>query len=132
MYVQDDYIDLDQYVLKTSSEDKDERRLHQDECLLGSKKQCKSIIVKFTSFRKRTLVYHGKKSIKDIRVKVDLTKKRYTLFVKANEYVKNIRKIKFCYADINCRLKVKWEVTGTSDSFFSSFDQLKSIIEDDE
>ena len=96
-----------------------------------SKKQCKSIIVKFTSFRKRTVAYRGKKSIKDVRVKVDLTKKRHTLLVKANESVKNIPKVKFCYADINCRLKVKWEVSGTSDSFFSSLDQLKSIIEDD-
>ena len=64
-------------------------------------------------------------------MKVDLTKKRLTIFVKANEYVKNIPKVKFYYADINCRLKVKWEVSGTSDSFFSSLDQLKSIIKDD-
>ena len=35
-YSQDEYIGLDQDVLKTSSEDEDERRLHQDECLLGS------------------------------------------------------------------------------------------------
>ena len=34
-YGQDKYIGLDQDVLKTSSEDEDERRLHQDECLLG-------------------------------------------------------------------------------------------------
>ena len=39
-----------------------------------SKKQCKSIIVRFTSFRKRPLVYRGKKSIKDVSFKVDLTK----------------------------------------------------------
>ena len=65
-----------------------------------SKKQCKSIIVKFTSFRNCTLVYRGKKSIKDVRVRVDLTKKRHTLLVKANEYVKNIPKVKFCYVDI--------------------------------
>ena len=59
-------------------------------------------------------------------------KKRHTLFVKANKYVKNIPKVKFCNADINCRLKVKWEVGGTNDAFFSSLDQLKSIIEDGE
>ena len=76
--------------------------------------------------------HRRKKSIKDVRLKVDLTKKRHTLLVKANECVKNIPKVKLCYADINCRLKVKWEVSGTSDSFFRSLDQLKSIIEDDE
>ena len=38
-----------------------------------SKKQCKSIIVRFTSFYKRTLVYRRKKSLKDVRFKVDLS-----------------------------------------------------------
>ena len=97
-----------------------------------SEKPCKSIIVRFTSFRKRTLVYRGKKVIKDVRLKVDLTKKVHTFLLKANEYIKNIPKVKFCYGDINCRLKVRWEVTRTSDSFFSLLDQLKLIIEDDE
>ena len=87
------------------------------------------MIMRFTSFRKRTLLYRGKKSIKGVRTKVDLTKKRYTLFVKANEHVKSISKVKSCYADINFRLKVKWEVSGTSDSFFSSLDQLRLITE---
>ena len=92
--------------------------------------------MRYSSFRKRTLVYRGKNkrinSIKDVRRKVGLTKKRHTLLVKAKEYVKNIPKVKFCYADINCHLKVKWEVSGTSVSFFSSLDHLKLIIEDDE
>ena len=83
------------------------------------------------SFRKRSLVYRGKKSIRDVRLKVDLTKKD-TLLVKANEYVKNIPKVKFYYADSNFSLEVKWEVRGTSDSFFSSMNQLKLIIEDDQ
>ena len=93
------------------------------------KKQRNSIIMRFTSFRKRTLLYRGKKSIKGVRTKVDLKKKRYTLFVKANEHVKSISKVKSSYADINFRLKVKWEVSGTSDSFFSSLDQLRLITE---
>ena len=37
-YDQDDYAGLNQDVLKTSSEDEDEWRLHQDECLLGLKR----------------------------------------------------------------------------------------------
>ena len=40
-----------------------------------SKKHCKSIIVRFTSFHKLTLVYCRKKSIKDVRLKFNLTKK---------------------------------------------------------
>ena len=35
MYDQDEYIGINEDVLKTSSEDEDQRRLHQDECLLG-------------------------------------------------------------------------------------------------
>ena len=50
-------------------------------------------------------VYHRKKSLIDVRLKVDLTKKRQTLLLKVN--VKNIPKVKFCYADINCFLNVK-------------------------
>ena len=39
--------------------------------------KCKSIIVKFTTFRHRTIVYWLKKNIKDnIKVHVDLTKKK--------------------------------------------------------
>ena len=53
-----------------------------------SKKQCNSITVRFTSFRKRTLVYRRKKCVKDVKLNVDLTKKRYTFLVKANYYVK--------------------------------------------
>ena len=86
--------------------------------------------MRFILFHKRTLVYCRKKSIKEVRLKVDLTKKRHTLLVKANEYIKNIPKVTFCYADINCCLNVKWEVSDTSDSFFSLLHQLKLIIED--
>ena len=54
------------------------------------------------------------------------------LLVKANGCVKNIPKFKFCYADINCCLKFKWEVSGTSGSVFISLNQLKLLTEDDE
>ena len=38
-----------------------------------SKKSCKSIIVRFTTFRHRTVVYRARKNIKDnVRVKLDL------------------------------------------------------------
>ena len=57
-----------------------------------------------------------------------IRKKRHTLLAKANGYVKNMPKVKFCYADINCCLKVKWKVSGTTEFFFSSLDRLKSII----
>ena len=40
-----------------------------------SKNQWKSVIVRFTSFHKPTLVSRKKKSMKDVKLKVDLTKK---------------------------------------------------------
>ena len=42
-----------------------------------------------------------------LRVKLDLTKSRYTLLTDTNKAVKQNPDIKFCYADINCQLKIK-------------------------
>ena len=39
------------------------------------KKNCKSVIVRFTTFRHRTMIYRAKKNMKNnVRVKLDLTK----------------------------------------------------------
>ena len=49
-------------------------------------KKCEDIIVKFCSFRKRTVVYKARKKCKDtqnhkdVRIGLDLTEKRYSLF----------------------------------------------------
>ena len=51
-----------------------------------------SVIVKFTSFRKSTLVYRKNKYIK------------YWL-----DWVKNFPYIKFCFGDINYQIKVNWK-----------------------
>ena len=70
--------------------------------------ECKSVIVRFTTFRHRTMVYRAKKKMKPgVRVKLDWTKSRYTLLTDANKVVKNNPDIEFCYADINCLLKIK-------------------------
>ena len=81
-------------------------------------KICKSIIVRFSTFCHRTMLFRSKKKIsKNVRTKVDLTKKRFTFLSNANEYMKNTRLIKFCYADINCRLKIKWSNKICEDTF---------------
>ena len=50
-----------------------------------TKKSCKSIIACFTTFPHRTMVYHAKKNMNNnVRVKLDLTKKRYNLLLSAN------------------------------------------------
>ena len=62
-----------------------------------------------------------------VRIKLDLTKSRYALLKRANDHVKEVPSIKFCYADVNCRLKVKFNDENQKDIFFSSFDDLRDI-----
>ena len=69
-----------------------------------AKKKCKSTIVRFTTFRHRTLFYRVRKNLKKAKVKLDLTKSRFDLLKRANNHVKKVRAINFCCADVNCRL----------------------------
>ena len=99
--------------------------------------ECKSVIVCFTTFWHRAMVYRVKKKRKQgmvyrvkkkrkqgVRVKLDLTKSRYTLLIDAKKIVKQNPDIKFFYADINCWLKIKWVDESIDDKFFSSMDEL--------
>ena len=95
-----------------------------------SNKNCKSIIVRFTTFRHRTMFYRVRKNLrKGIKVKLDLTKSRFNLLKQANDHVKDVPAIKFCYADVNCRLRVKFRDEREKDSFFSSFEELCEIVD---
>ena len=47
-----------------------------------------------------------KAKVKNVKVKLDLTKKRYSIFIEAMELLKNNEVVEFVIADINCRLKV--------------------------
>ena len=76
------------------------------------------------------MFYRAKNKLKrGVRVKVDLTKSRYDLLKKANDHVKEVHSIKFCYADVNCRLKVKFNDENQKDIFFFSFDDLQDIVD---
>ena len=86
-----------------------------------------SIIVRFTTFRYRTLLYTNHKKIKSsARIRLDLTKDRYNLLVSARKRVNNCPKANFVYADINCRLKVK--LAHESHKFFKSIEELNGIL----
>ena len=65
------------------------------------------VIVRFTTFRHRTEVYHGRKKM-EMRVRLDLTKTRYNTLKEGIKFVEKVEGIEFVYADINCRLKVKF------------------------
>ena len=64
---------------------------------------------RFITFRHRTMFYRAENKLKrGVTIKLDLTKSRYDLSKRANDHVKEVPPIKFCYANINCRLKVKF------------------------
>ena len=83
----------------------------------------------FTTFRHRTLFYRARKSLKSAKVKLDLTKSRFDIFKKANHHMKEKRTVNFCYADVNCRLQVKFRDEKQEDIFFSTFQELCDTID---
>ena len=82
---------------------------------------CKSVIVRFTTFRHRTIFYRNRNKLKKAKVKIDLTKRRYDIYKDAINFVKNYSKVNFVMVDINCRLKV---IFTNGKSYF-----LKNIID---
>ena len=58
-----------------------------------SRVKCKSIIIQFTTFRHRTMFYHSRKNVK---VKLDLTKKRYLSFYQSNAVSKEQWSCQIC------------------------------------
>ena len=67
-----------------------------------------------------------------VRVKTDLTKNPHNLLVSANKYVSNVDSVKFCYLNINCRLKIKWEDDSIDETYFYSLAETKSHVNADE
>ena len=62
-------------------------------------------------------------------MKLDLTKSRFKLLNKAHDHVKEIPAISFCYADVNCRLWVKFHGAKQEEIFFLTFDELCDIVD---
>ena len=80
-----------------------------------TKKSCNSVIVRFSTFYQRTIVYQMKKNLKcSVRVKIDLTKKRHNLLVSTNKYESNI------------------DSESINDPFFNSSAERKSHVNADE
>ena len=97
----------------------------------NSKKSCKSIIVRFSTFRHRTKFYRNRSKLKnDVKVKLNLTKSTYTIFTKAIETAKQSNVVDYVMVDINCRLKLVFK--NGRRKFFTDVDSLKRAIEDEE
>ena len=78
------------------------------------------------SFRHRTMFYRNRKRLKDVRIKLDLTKRRYKILKDVIDLAKEHPDLNYVYADVNCLLKVVFK--DGSSNFFNDIDDLKSII----
>ena len=73
-----------------------------------TKKKCTAFIVRFTWFRHRTMMFRARKKVRNnVKIHLDLIKERHALLLEANNLVKGNNDVKFCFVDINCRLKIK-------------------------
>ena len=80
------------------------------------------VIVKFTSWRARTLFYRKRKNAKqEVKIELDLTKRRLDLLKFARRECKRNEKVDFVFADVN--LVVREFV------IFHSKDELKAILQ---
>ena len=94
------------------------------------KVNCKSIIVRFNTFRHRTLLYRAKKDIKQkkgYKIRLDLTKRRYLMLLEANKLASDNQNANFCYADVNCRLKIRWN--DNQEDFFDTLEDLRDLLD---
>ena len=62
-------------------------------------------------------------------MKLDLRKSRFNLLKKANDHVKEIPARSFCYADVNCPFQIKFHDAKQKDILFSTFDELRDIVD---
>ena len=87
---------------------------------------CKSIIVRFSTFRQRTLFYRNRNKLKNAKIGLDLTKNRYKIFTDAIDFVKAYKNVDYVMIDINCRLKEFFK--NCRSSFFDNVSDLKNLI----
>ena len=94
----------------------------------NKKKRC-SIIVRFIRFRHRTMFYRNRKRPKDVRIKLDLTRRRYggiLKYVNAIDLAKEHPDLDYVFAYVNCRFKIVFK--DRTSNLFNDIDNLKSMI----
>ena len=69
-------------------------------------KKIYQMIVRFTTWRHRNLVYRARKRCSNYKMKLDLTKRRINTIQKAMSFLEE-KGLGFAFADMNCRLSVK-------------------------
>ena len=89
---------------------------------------CKSITIRFTTFRHRTMFYRNRNKFKNnAKVKLDLRRKSYMTFTRALESVKKVNIVNYVMVGVICRLKAVFK-SGRS-KLFSNDDSLNEAIE---
>ena len=87
----------------------------------------KTIMIKFHSFRKRTLVYKERKKASDsIKIYLDLTQERLKLLDDAKALITNESNEDFIFCPINCNTVAK--LKNNNFKFFDSLDKFKEIL----
>lgn len=88
-------------------------------------KRVRQIIVRFTTWRHRTLVYKARKKSEKYKIRLDLTRKRIKIIGRTNDILR-AKKIKgFTFADVNCRLCLKLE---DGFHYFEDDDEFMDLI----
>ena len=82
------------------------------------------VIVCFTTWRHRTLVYRARKKCPNYKIKFDLTKRRINIIQKAKSFLEE-KKLGLAFADKNCQLSAK---IGDKYKHFTSEEELFDII----
>eukprot|EP00112_Aurelia_sp_Birch-Aquarium-sp1_P020833 Seg546.1 transcript_id=Seg546.1/GoldUCD/mRNA.D3Y31 product="hypothetical protein" protein_id=Seg546.1/GoldUCD/D3Y31 len=82
------------------------------------------VIVRFTTWRRKTKVYHARKKCSKYRIKLDLTQKRVKLLEKVNIFLEE-KELGYAFADVNCRLCAK---IGNEFHYFQSEEDLLDAI----
>lgn len=99
---------------------------------VGTKKLCSGIkyqqmIVKFHSFHVHTNIYRARKSLKDPRIYLVLTKTCKQILDSANKYIKKKNASNcFALAEIKCRLCAK---VNNDFHYFGSYEEFITIFE---
>lgn len=81
------------------------------------------MIVKFTSFKYRTSVYRNRKKNENIKIHLDLTKKRLNLLDQARSMITDLSAVSFVFGDINCNT-----VARMKDGKFKFFENMDDFI----
>ena len=89
----------------------------------------RSIKVKFNNFRTRALFYKNRSKLdKKIRVRVDLTKRRYNMLKETLNIInENNLSNTYAFADINCRLKIVDKVSE-EEIFFNTIEEAMCFL----